>query len=340
MARIVVIGATGHIGSYLVPRLVDRGDEVIAVTRGRSEPYLPNRAWDAVERLTLDRDALEEAGEFASSIVALAPDAVVDLICFTPASAEQLSAALAHDGGPHLVHIGTIWTHGHATAIPVTEDAPREPVGRYGIDKLAIEQALLAPGNGLRATVLHPGHIVGAGWWPLNPLGHFAPWVFEALARGDELTLPNFGLESVHHVHADDIAALVVAALDRPEASVGEAFHATSPQALTLRGYAEGMARWFGHEPQLRFEPYEQWAANQASEDGGATFEHISRSPSCSMAKAERLLGFAPRYSSLAAVQDALAWQIGHGGLDVGEAAPGSPARDARPAASPGSSPS
>jgi uncharacterized protein YbjT (DUF2867 family) len=34
MSRVVVIGATGHIGPYLVPRLVDRGHEVIAVSRG------------------------------------------------------------------------------------------------------------------------------------------------------------------------------------------------------------------------------------------------------------------------------------------------------------------
>jgi hypothetical protein len=35
-------------------------------------------------------------------------------------------------------------------------------------------------------------------------------------------------------------------------ASVGEAFHAVSPAAITLRGYAEAMAAWFGREPKLR----------------------------------------------------------------------------------------
>jgi len=338
MTRTVVIGATGHIGTYLVPRLVAAGHEVVAVSRGSSEPYQPHPAWDAVERLVLDREGLEAAGELGERIAATRPDVVVDLICFTPASNEQLVTALAAAGGdPHLVHIGTIWTHGHATAVPVTEDTPREPVGRYGTDKLAIERALLGEGGRVRATVLHPGHIVGAGWWPLNPAGHFSPSAFEILARGEELALPNFGLETVHHVHADDIAALVMAALARPEASVGEAFHAVSPQALTLRGYAEGMAGWFGHEPRLRFAPFEQWAAEQRPEDAAATFEHISRSPSCSMAKAERLLGFVPRFGSLAAVQDALAWQVAQGALDVEAAAPGSPARAARPPASPGS---
>ena len=32
--KVVVVGATGHIGSYLVPRLVAAGHEVVAISRG------------------------------------------------------------------------------------------------------------------------------------------------------------------------------------------------------------------------------------------------------------------------------------------------------------------
>ena len=76
------------------------------------------------------------------------------------------------------------------------------------MQKAAIEAYLLdmARRGGLPATVLHPGHIVGPGWAPLNPAGHFNPAVFAQLARGEELALPNLGLETVHHVHADDVA--------------------------------------------------------------------------------------------------------------------------------------
>ena len=37
--RIVVIGATGHIGGYLVPMLVEQGHDVVAVSRGQSRLY-------------------------------------------------------------------------------------------------------------------------------------------------------------------------------------------------------------------------------------------------------------------------------------------------------------
>ena len=49
--KAVVIGATGHTGTYLVPRLVDYGFEVIAVTRGLSEPYTPAGEWREVKRI-------------------------------------------------------------------------------------------------------------------------------------------------------------------------------------------------------------------------------------------------------------------------------------------------
>lgn len=330
MARVVVIGATGHVGTFLVPRLIEAGHDVVAISRGQAQPYVPDDRWDAVEMVSIDRAAAEATGDFGEQIAAMAPDAVVDLICFTPDSSEQLVGSL--QDRVHLVHIGTIWTHGHATAVPVGEDVDKQPFGSYGTQKLAIERALLAStaAGSLRASIVHPGHISGPGWWPLNPAGHFDPAVFAALARGEELALPNFGLETVHHVHADDVAALVVATLAHPERAVGESFHAVSPQAMTLRGYAEAMSRWFGREPRLRFAPFAEWAAGQVPEQAAATWEHIARSPSCSMAKADRLLGFAPRYSSLAAVQAAVRWQAEAGAFDLGAAAPGSAARDAR----------
>ena len=57
MSRVVVIGATGHIGTYLIPRLVDGGHEVIAVSRGNRGPYRASPQWDAVTTVTADREA-------------------------------------------------------------------------------------------------------------------------------------------------------------------------------------------------------------------------------------------------------------------------------------------
>ena len=50
----------------------------------------------------------------------------------------------------------------------------------------------------------------------------------------------------MHHVHAEDVAQLILRAILHRAAAVGETFNAVSPQALNLRGYAEAMYRWFG----------------------------------------------------------------------------------------------
>src|SRR5690606_36222217 len=154
-------------------------------------------------------------------------------------------------------------------------------------------------------TVLHPGHIVGPGWAPLNPAGHFTPGAFEKLARGEMLALPNCGLETVHHVHADDVAQGFAQAINHWGAAVGESFHVVSPAALTLRGYAEQMAAWFGQPARLEFLPWDAWRAIVSEEEAQQTWEHIARSPNCSIDKSRRLIGYNPRYTSLQAVQEA-----------------------------------
>jgi nucleoside-diphosphate-sugar epimerase len=311
--RVIVIGGSGHVGTYLVPRLVGAGHEVVVLSREQRQPYQPHPAWNAVERIAVDRAAEERAGAFGRRVAELRPDVVIDMICFTPDSARHLVEAL-RGRVQHFLSCGTIWVHGHSTEVPTVESQPRRPFGEYGIQKAAIEAYLLdqARRHGFPATLLHPGHIVGRGWAPLNPAGHFNPQVFACLARGEELALPNLGLETVHHVHADDVAQAFMAAISHWSQAVGESFHVVSPAALTLRGYAEAVAAWFGRTPRLRFQPWEEWRATVAEEDAEMTWDHIAHSPNCSIAKARRFLEYRPRYSSLQAVHESVTWLVEH----------------------------
>ena len=320
MTRVVIIGGSGHVGTYLVPRLVAAGFDVINVSRGAREPYQAHGAWASVTQVELDRTAAEAAGNFGTQIAALEPDIVIDMICFTLESARHLVEAL-RGRVQHFLHCGTIWIHGPSVEVPTTEMQPRRPFGDYGIQKAAIEAYLLdeARRNGFPATALHPGHIVGPGWSPLNPAGHFNNAVFSTLAQGRELALPNFGLETVHHVHADDVAQAFMQAITYRSAAVGEGFHVVSPAAVTLRGYAETVAGWFGRSAKLTYLPWEEWKTTVSAEEAQATWDHIAHSPNCSIAKAQRLLDYRPRYSSFQAVYEAVQWLIEDGQVEVGE---------------------
>ena len=316
--QVVIIGGSGHVGTYLVPRLVEAGHDVVAISRGQREPYRPHAAWASVEQIKADRDEEEKDGVFGQRIVDLKPDVVIDMICFTVDSARHLVEALRGQV-QHFLHCGTIWVHGPSVQVPTTEEQPRRPFGDYGIQKAAIESYLLneARRNGFPATALHPGHIVGPGWVPLNPAGHFNAQVFSRLAQGQEIALPNLGMETVHHVHADDVAQAFMQALANWSSAVGQSFHVVSPAAVTLKGYAEAAASWFGQPANLQYLPWEEWRNTVSEQEAQATRDHIAHSPNCSIAKAQRLLNYQPRYSSLQAVYESVNWLVEHNQINV-----------------------
>jgi nucleoside-diphosphate-sugar epimerase len=117
-------------------------------------------------------------------------------------------------------------------------------------------------------------------------------------------------METVHHVHADDVAQIFMKALANRSTAVGESFHVVSPAALSLRGYAESVAGWFGQPANLRYLPWETWRTTVSVEDADATWDHIAHSPNASIAKAQRLLDYRPRYSSLQSVYESVQWLI------------------------------
>ncbi|GAA2102441.1 NAD-dependent epimerase/dehydratase family protein [Microlunatus panaciterrae] len=317
--RIVMIGATGHVGSYLVPRLVNAGHQVLAVSRGQREPYHPDPAWDRVERLQIDRTAEEDSGTFGRRIADLEAEVVIDMVCFTAKSAGQLVEGL-RGRVRQLLHCGTIWVHGLSTVLPMREDDPKTPIGDYGTNKLAIEELLLAEtrSGGLASTIIHPGHISGPGWPVINPVGNLDPAVWTTLATGQSLLVPGLGAETMHHVHADDVAQLFQLALEKPDAALGESFHAVSERALTVRGYAEAAARWFGQHAQLEQVSWEEFRRRTDDQHAAASWDHLSRSQVASIDKARRLLGYQPAYSSDEAAREAVTWLVEAGQLDLG----------------------
>ncbi|WP_433064013.1 NAD-dependent epimerase/dehydratase family protein [Dactylosporangium sp. CS-033363] len=312
--RVAVIGGSGHIGTFLIPRLVAAGHEVLNLSRGQRSAYVEDPAWSEVRHVTGDRTD----PEFPALVAALQADAVVDLICFDLASADALVVALRGSAG-HLLHCGSIWRHGPSRRLPVTEANGAPPFGEYGIAKAAIAAALKfeTRSGGLVTTSLHPGHIVGPGWHPVGPLGNFDPSVWRRLSAGEPLDVPGLGAELMHHVHADDVAQAFALAVANRDAAAGEDFDVVAPSALTVRGFAEFAAGWFGQAATLRPVSWEEFRA--ASDPGPAqtSWEHLVRSHYCSIDKARALLGYAPRYEPEEAVLEAVRWLVDRGQLDV-----------------------
>lgn len=317
--KIILIGATGHIGGYLVPDLVASGHEVVAVSRNARPRYRKHEAWDSVEHLVIDRDKAEHDDTFAKDIARLNGDIVVDLICFTPESAQHLIEEL-RGRVARLVMCSTIWVKGRLSSVPADEDAESEPWGEYGINKAAVEKLLRVESlrtDGLRSTVIRPGQICGPGWAVINPQGHGGLEVWETLAAGQPVTLPNFGLETLHHVHASDVAQAFQCAIERDVAPAFDVFNAVAARASNLRGLAAAISKRFGHEVVFDFAPFETFRERVSPQQASTSLEHISRSHVMSIDRAKADLGYQPRYTAEDAVAESVGWLCASGKLSA-----------------------
>ncbi|UYG16226.1 NAD(P)-dependent oxidoreductase [Brachybacterium huguangmaarense] len=319
--RIVVIGGSGHIGTFLVPRLVRAGHDVISVTRSGGTGYASAPEWDAVTQVTADRRQQDADGTFGTTILGLDPDVVVDLVCFSLESATALVEAL-RGRVDHLIHCGSIWRYGPSRRLPIAEgddDAAGAPFDEYGIQKAAIARMLHdeTAAGGLVTTSLHPGHIVGPGWHPTGPLGNTDPASWHVLSSGGTLRVPGSGTETLHHVHADDVAQAFALAVEHRDAAAGEDMNIVAPTALSVRGYVEIASAWFGQAAEVESITWEEHRASTTEHLARESWGHLHRSHVFTIEKARRLLGYAPRYEPHEAILESVRWLIDHGELEV-----------------------
>jgi len=151
--RILVAGATGYIGSRLVPELVRRGHDVVAVS---SRPPDPARfGWD--DHVTARRmDATDRPAVLAATQDV---DAVVYLVhgLSSPGfqardrlAAEYVRDAVDHNGVPRVVYLSGL--------VP---DVPRGQLSAHIASRLEVEEILL--GSTASTLSLRAGIVVGAG---------------------------------------------------------------------------------------------------------------------------------------------------------------------------------
>ena len=175
-----------------------------------------------------------------------------------------------------------------ACSLPLSSRSfARQPITDYGRKKVEIEAFLHAKhrAEGFPATVIHPGHISGRKWLPIDPQGsRDGVGVYEKLATGKDVYLPDQGTATLHHVHGDDVARLFELALENPEPAMGESFSAVTPYALSLRGCCRAVAAMFGRASTRlgvraihtrHFEAYETHPVNDDDHRPDATIAEL-----------------------------------------------------------------
>jgi len=318
--RVLVVGGTGHIGSYLVPRLVMAGHNIQVIARNPRPQYTDSRLlWPSVEWVTADRQMEEGNGIWFKRMSKIETDAVIDLICYTPEQNQTMYRAFKGRIA-HFVHCGTIWSYGPSEKVPYEEHFPRKPIDTYGINKAKIEAFLLSKyrEEGFPATVIHPGHISARRWLPIDPQGsRNGVGVYDRLASGAEVHLPDTGLATLHHVHADDVAQLFQLAIDHRERALGESFSAVTPYAMSLVGCCKTVAGFFCRKPNVTLVPLEKLKQIVGEESFTIILDHVRHSPCVSIEKSRRVLGYSPRYTTEQIYLECIEYMLEQGQLHV-----------------------
>jgi dihydroflavonol-4-reductase len=255
--RVVLTGGAGFVGGAVGAALRDRDDEVIALVRDpdRARPLTDIGATVIADELADVRrlvgalgtaDALVHAA--GSYRVGIKPDERAAMWEANVGTTTRILDAAATAGVPRIIYVSTVNVFGNTHGAVVDEDFRRDPaagfVSWYDETKYrAHEVAEARIAKGAPVVIVMPSQAYGPG-------DHSA--FGQQLTAAHDGKLPYRALDDVGVglVHVDDVAAGIVAALDR--GAIGRSYVLSGPRT-TLGDAVKLAARVGGHRaPRLR----------------------------------------------------------------------------------------
>ncbi|MCK4437988.1 NAD-dependent epimerase/dehydratase family protein, partial [Candidatus Bathyarchaeota archaeon] len=216
--KVLVTGGAGFIGSHLVDRLMETGNQVRVIDNLASgqlsnlDRWIGHQGFEFIEGDLIKRDASLEAVEGCSQVFHLAANPEVQANKADPEehfrqnieATYSLLEAIAERGGVELlVFASTSTVYGEATVLPTPEGyGPTKPISMYGASKLACEALISAYASmhGFKAVIYRLANVVG----PRS--NHGVIWDFVGKLRGspEELEVLGDGTQSKSYLYIDD----------------------------------------------------------------------------------------------------------------------------------------
>jgi nucleoside-diphosphate-sugar epimerase len=238
--RVFVTGATGHIGSALVPELTAAGHQVTALARSDASAAAAERLGARVRRGDMeDLDALRRGAEDADGIIHLAfPDEMMRAGDLAAAGAVDLAAdralgeAIEGTGKPFvavtgmlvLAALGPVGAGQTRTEEDTVSAGPRADSENYVIG---------LAGRGVRSSVVRLSPMVHS---PERGKAGFATVMITIARRAGISSYIGDGANRWSAVHTTDASRLLRLALEN--APAGTRLHAVGDEAVTLKEIA------------------------------------------------------------------------------------------------------
>jgi UDP-glucose 4-epimerase len=323
MARVLVTGGAGYIGSHAVRALLADGHTVVvlddlsaghraAVPHGVPLVAVSTHDGPSVTA-ALREHRIDAVMHFAAWLVV--PDSVRDPLGYyanNVSGSLALLAAMVEAGVRRLVFSSTCAVYGEPASVPIVETLEPRPINAYGETKLAIERALVhvERAHGLRWIALR--YFNAAGAHPDGTIGedhtpeiHLIPRALQAATGGEPLQV--FGLDYPtpdgtclrDYIHVCDLADAHVLALRALEAGQpSAAYNAGTGQPHSVKQVIETVSEVVGA-------PVQWTAASRRPGDPAALFAASDR--------LQQTLGWRPQYADLRhIVEHAWHWHRRH----------------------------
>jgi nucleoside-diphosphate-sugar epimerase len=313
---VLVTGATGFVGSHLAERLVAEGAQVRVLVR---DPYkLIDSLRDRVEVVTgdlLQPDCFVPATQGIDTVFHVAawlgqPNRTDVAHAVNVTATRQLAEAARSNGVRRFIYTSSIAVYGPVMSGVIDETQPHWPMYTYGETKSLGERAALAmQSDRLGVTILRPALVYGArgSSWTTLPV---------KLAQRGLPSLISGGYGLSHPVYVENLIDAYLLAAER-EGAIGEAFTISDgdvpwreffgryaamagkrarsiPAALAWSGalLAEAAARITRRPPSI----------------SRAQLGFVTGQARLSTAKAQRILGWSPRFSLDEGLHHTEAW--------------------------------
>ncbi|MBU2493495.1 MAG: NAD-dependent epimerase/dehydratase family protein [Bacteroidetes bacterium] len=249
--KILVIGGTGFISSYVVEMLLNEGHEVTIFNRGKTENRSAQN--NNLKFINADRHNKSKMIEAASYNF----DVVYDFAAFTE-DESALMAEVFYGKTKRFIHTSTVSVYmvSKEFQCPITEDQDkgclmefwgRNPFGmQYGIDKRKCEDVLWNAhnNNNFPVTIIRPPYVCG----PHDPAIRDYFWI-QRILDGNPLLIPGSGDYASHHVYVNDLAKAFVDII-KTEKTIGQAYNVAAEEIFSLNDYLDSLCKLLNKNPE------------------------------------------------------------------------------------------